>query len=188
MEIQITIPDRTYDPKKYTVEQNAIDFSQGGYGQEVTPEQWKNTFQYLVLHHDGMTYGSNKVHTLWTVNGGHLRREIQSDDLIALVLTLYLPRYSGPSQTLYRGECRFLFEKNMIGFCWTPDIAVAKQFASGLNAIESGGVLLKTMAHPEAILAKPNEHSSAQMGENEYTCNPALLTDIKVLEEFPRPK
>lgn len=59
-------------------------------------------------------------------------------------------------------------------------------FASGLNAIESGGVLLKAFAPCDAIISAPNSHSSNQMGENEYTCNPNLLEDITVIDTYEK--
>lgn len=102
------------------------------------------------------------------------------------VLILALPGYEGDGLTLYRGECRFLYDENKIGFCWSPDVNVASMFASGLNAQESGGVLLKAYAPTSAILAEPNDHSVKQMRESEYTCNPRLLQNIKVEEYFEK--
>lgn len=59
-------------------------------------------------------------------------------------------------------------------------------FASGLNAIESGGVLLKAYAPMAAILSAPNKHSSDQMEEFEYTCDPNLLENIKTVQFFKK--
>jgi hypothetical protein len=59
-------------------------------------------------------------------------------------------------------------------------------FAGGLNALESGGVLLKAFAPTEAILASPNEHSSRQMDEHEYTCDPKLLEGIEVIGTYSK--
>lgn len=95
-----------------------------------------------------------------------------------------LPGYQGNGLTLYRGECKFLYEQKKIGFCWSPDIEVAIRFARGLNAPESGGVLLKTYAPAEAILASPNDHSALQMREFEYTCDPTNLQGVEVLKWF----
>lgn len=58
-------------------------------------------------------------------------------------------------------------------------------FASGLNAIESGGVLLKSYVPAEAILTGPNDHSARQINEFEYTCDPTNLKEIEVLQYFP---
>jgi hypothetical protein len=133
-----------------------------------------------------MSFDRPKVHTLWTVNGGHLRRKIKDDELMLAVLTMSLPGYQGDGVTLYRGECRFLYDENKIGFCWSSEIEVASKFARGLNALESGGVLLKAYAPPSAILAGPNDHSAKQMQEFEYTCDPRLLHDIDVVRFFEK--
>jgi len=188
MKITINIPDKALTPKKYSVEQNAEDFCNGIYEFSVSSNQWIETFVYLSEHVGELDFDTEKIHLLWTVNGGHLRRKIKNDRLIADVLANYLPKYSGPPLILYRGECRFLYEDNQLGFCWTPCIEVAEMFARGLNAIESGGVLLKAEVPSEAIFTKPNAHSTKQMREFEYTCNPALLKKVEVIKWFPKSK
>ena len=172
-------------PEKYITQ--ARKFCNGEYDFNVGGQDWRAAFEYLVNYPQNLTFDKLKIHNLWTVNGGHLRRKVSDDNLILAVLTLALPRYEGNGLNLYRGECRFLYEGNQIGFCWTPDINVASQFASGLNAIESGGVLLMAYAPTSTILAEPNEHSVNQMREFEYICNPRLLENIEVLEHFERP-
>ncbi|TCV75198.1 MULTISPECIES: hypothetical protein [Methylomonas] len=162
------------------------EFCKGHYDYKVPDHKWQPVFQYIVKNHNGLNFCSDKIHTLWTVNGGHLRRKIRNDKLIAKVLTLTLPGYVGEGLILYRGECRFLFESGQIGFCWTPEIDVATKFASGLNAIESGGVLLRAYAPSAAILSSPNDHSSLQMKEFEYTCDPDLLENITVIRSYEK--
>lgn len=164
----------------------ADKFRVGEYTVDVAGDVWRLAFEYLVAHAAQISFDKNKIHTLWTSNGGHLRRKVKNDALVLSVLKLTLPGYTGRALTLYRGECRFLFDRRNIGFCWSPDIEVASQFASGLNAIESGGVLLKAYAPEVAILAGPNLHSREQMQENEYTCDPNLLRDVVVLRSYPR--
>ncbi len=159
-------------------------FCNGEYDSEICGTSWEKAFEYISDNYDQLKFYKNKIHTLWTVNGGHLRRKIANDRLVAKVLSVSLPGYSGDGLTLYRGECCFLYEQNLIGFCWTPLIEVATNFASGLNSIESGGVLLKAHAPSTAILAAPNRHSSIQMEEFEYTCNPFLLQEIEVLQTY----
>jgi hypothetical protein len=168
------------------IEDIANDFCKGQYDYRVEETLWPIVFDFLVQHLDEMTVDKDSVHLLWTVNGGHLRRKVSNDALVLKVLIKVLPGYDGEGLILYRGECQFLYEQNKIGFCWTPKFSVAEMFASGLNSIESGGVLLKAFAPTEAILAKPNKHSSSQMQEFEYTCNPNLLTDIEVVSRFKK--
>lgn len=162
------------------------EFCKGQYDYTVPDHKWGPVFQYISENHKELKFHKDKVHTLWTVNGGHLRRKIKNDKLIAKVLSLALPGYTGEGLVLYRGECRFLFESDQIGFCWTPYVDVAAKFASGLNAIESGGVLLKAYAPSAAILSSPNAHSAIQMEEFEYTCDPGLLENIEVIRSYEK--
>lgn len=164
------------------------EFCQGRYDDKVSDQQWGPVFEYIAENHVRLNFCKNEIHTLWTVNGGHLRRKVKNDLLIAKVLGVSMPSYAGEGLVLYRGECRFLFEARKIGFCWTPKIEVATIFASGLNSLESGGVLLKAYAPPEAIFSSPNSHSSQQMREFEYTCNPNLLENIQLINAYDKPQ
>jgi hypothetical protein len=42
--------------------------------------------------------------TSWVTHGGRIREEIGDDKLLVQLLREVLPRYEGPSLTLYRGE------------------------------------------------------------------------------------
>jgi hypothetical protein len=165
----------------------ASKFCQGKYENDIDGEIWRDAFKYMIRNLKQMSIKKSEIHSLWTVNGGHIRRKIKDDDLVLAVLMRSLPRYSGDGLTLYRGECQFLYKDVKIGFCWTPDMEVATIFASGLNALESGGILLKAYASPSAILAGPNAHSMNRMREFEYTCNPRLLHNIAVVRCFEKP-
>ena len=160
-------------------------FCAGEYVSDIDGTRWRETF-LLLANNKTARCDKNKIHLLWTVNGGHLRRKIRDDALVLQVLKKFLPGYRGSGLWLYRGECHFLHAINSIGFCLSPKIEVAERFARGLNAIESGGVLLKAYAPSEAILAEPNQHSLKQMEEFEYTCDPSLLQDIVVIKRFPK--
>lgn len=161
-------------------------FCRGEYRCDIDGSTWRAAFQHLDQHIESKAFHKAAVHTLWTTNGGHLRRKIQDDALILRILKKSMPGYQGIGLTLYRGECQFLYAQHKIGFCWSAQIEVATRFASGLNAIESGGVLLTAFAPTEAILVGPNNHSAQQMEEFEYTCDPGQLQDIKVLRRFPK--
>ncbi|MCU7830313.1 MAG: hypothetical protein KZQ85_14720 [Candidatus Thiodiazotropha sp. (ex Myrtea sp. 'scaly one' KF741663)] len=168
------------------IESLALDFCNGVYDHTVKDEVWPKVFRYLLENSSALSFSRDRIHTLWTVNGGHLRRKVSDDDLTVSVLTTFLPKYEGEGLTLYRGECKFLFDDNKIGFCWTPVEEVARMFASGLNSNESGGVLLKAYAPSRAIISSPNDHSVNQMEEHEYTCNPNLLEDLEVIKVFDK--
>lgn len=165
----------------------ANKFCLGEYTINVDGCVWRSVFEHLLANADRINFEKEKIHTLWTVNGGHLRRKINDDELVLSILKIALPGYHGNGLVLYRGECRFLYENQKIGFCWSPDIEVASIFARGLNALESGGVLLKAYAPEEAIMASPNQHSAEQMQEFEYTCNPRLLENIEIVRSYAKP-
>ena len=109
------------------------DFCHGSYDCDLPDEVWKLVFERIANSIKSLNSQKDKIHTLWTINGGHLRRKVKDDNLAAKVLSASLPGYSGEGLILYRGECRFLYESGQIGFCWTPKFEVAKQFASGLE-------------------------------------------------------
>ena len=160
-------------------------FFKGEYVCDLDGKIWRAAFEYIDQHAESAPFDKSATHALWTVNGGHLRNKIRDDALILRVLKKIMPGYRGNGLTLYRGECKFLYEQQKIGFCWSPDIEVAMCFARGLNALESGGVLLKAHVPAEAILAAPNDHSALQMREFEYTCDPTNLQRINVIQWFP---
>ncbi|MDC9496228.1 MULTISPECIES: hypothetical protein [unclassified Pseudoalteromonas] len=167
-------------------EQVGREFVNGNYTCDLNKLTWTQAFTFILREYHDLDIQKDKVHLLWTENGGHLRRKLSNDKLLLNVLKLTMPTYSGNGLVLYRGECHFLYQQNKIGFCWTPLQSVAEAFASGLNAIESGGVLLKAYAPTPAILSAPNKHSSDQMGEFEYTCDPNLLENIKTVQFFKK--
>ena len=164
----------------------AHKFVSGIYTCDLDGGIWTKAFEYILYSSNSLIFEREKIHTLWTENGGHIRHKVSNDEILLDILKLSLPKYKGEGLVLYRGECRFLHEQNKIGFCWTPERSVAEKFAKGRNAIESGGVLLKAYASAKAVLAEPNQHSSHQMGEFEFTCDPTALENIEVLQYFDK--
>lgn len=160
-------------------------FLKGEFINDIEPSLWISALRIIDAVKNLRNLNKESVHTTWVVNGGHLRRKIQDDGLILRVLRKVLPGYCGEGRLLYRGECLFLYDQQKLGFCWTPKQDVAIMFASGLNALESGGVLLKAFAPASAILASPNNHSQ-YLGEDEYTCDPTALQSVEVLEMYPK--
>ncbi len=164
----------------------ATRFLKGEYVCDLDGKIWRAAFNYIDQHSSSVPFDKSATHMLWTVNGGHLRNKIRDDTLILRVLKKTMPSYQGNGLTLYRGECNFLYEQKKIGFCWSRDIEVATRFASGLNALESGGMLIRAYAPAKATLTGPNNHSALQMREFECTCNPTKLQKIEVLQWFPK--
>ncbi|MDN3699666.1 hypothetical protein QWY97_20385 [Vibrio cortegadensis] len=158
----------------------------GVYVCDVPSQTWLSMMEYIIDNIESFSFDTEKMHRFWISNGGHIRRHVRNDQLVLTWLRFILPKYSGDELRLYRGECKFLYNQGLIGFCWTPKKEVAEKFASGLNAIESGGVLLSAKCAPEAILSAPNSHSADWLGEFEYTCDPTQISDIEVLHQYPK--
>jgi hypothetical protein len=127
---------------------------------------------------------SAKFHTVWIETGHRIREQVLNDRLLLDALRNLLPKYAGSGLELYRGENIDRWKGRACGFAWTTEEKIARMFASGLNAVDSGGVLLSTIAPAEAIIAGPNEHS-VYLGENEYVVDWKLLGEIAELEYFP---
>jgi hypothetical protein len=118
--------------------------------------------------------------TYW-IEAGHRIREQVADDTLVCEL---LPPYRGDAMTLYMGENRSRFARGKIGLNWTTEVDVARMFASGLNAIDGGGVLLRARFFGSKIIAGPNAHS-IYLQEYQFTVEPPPLETIDELEYFP---
>lgn len=163
---------------KHTPQSLAWQFCQGIYVNIVDAVLWQKTFEYIAQLEDDSAFQKAKIATLWAHYGGDLRAKIRDDGLILHVLRKTMPSCRDEGRTLYRGESWFLFDADQIGFCWTPSQTIATSYAKGLNAVDSGGVLLKCHAPAEAILAVENDV---------YICDPTHLLRMTTLELFPKP-
>jgi hypothetical protein len=126
----------------------------------------------------------SEFHLQWTVGGHRMREQLNDDEALLNILWRWLPSYVGPALTLFRGENVDRWRFNEIGMCWTTTSDTAKMFGQGLNAVHSGGVLLKCDVSPTAIIAGPSSHS-LYLNEAEYTVDPRLLGNVKIVEEYP---
>ncbi|HQR99736.1 MULTISPECIES: hypothetical protein [unclassified Polaromonas] len=122
--------------------------------------------------------------TYWIEAGHVMREQIADDQLLVRLLRRILCPYTGTSMELYRGENRSRWQNHSIGLAWTSSIETARMFGGGLNAVQSGGVLLKASFKPETIISGPNDHSK-YLGEDQYTIDPFFLSDLSVVEFFP---
>ncbi|MEZ8082415.1 hypothetical protein [Enterovibrio norvegicus] len=172
---------------------NSIDYKElaskvmdGEYVRNISSRTWASAISYIIKNYKLFSHNTEKMHMLWIESGGHIRRHVSNDLLVLTWLRIILPKYSGDELRLYRGECKYLYDQGLIGFCWTPKKEVAEKFARGLNAIESGGVLLSAKFSPEAILSAPNSHSADWLGEFEYTCDPTQVRELEVLHQYPK--
>lgn len=124
-------------------------------------------------------------HTQWHVCHHRLRELIDDENILVDFMRAWLPKYDGPSQTLYRGENIDRFEANRIGSAWSDKQETAEMFARGLNAMGKGGVVLRIQAQPSDIIAGPSKHSSEWLRENEFTVDTRQLTGIVPVGKFP---
>jgi hypothetical protein len=122
--------------------------------------------------------------THWVVAGHHIREQVADDALLVRLLRHLLPPYKGGALTLFRGENLPRWEKGAVGLAWTDKIDVARMFGGGLNARDTGGVLLRGAFGPAAIISGSDIHSR-YLGEMQFTIDPFYGTDIDVLERYP---
>jgi hypothetical protein len=169
---------------KHSAQSLAKQFCNGIYVNTTDAALWRETFAYLAAVDDDSMFAKDKLQALWLTYGGDIRARIRDDALVLAVLKAALPGYAAEGLTLYRGESWFLFDQNAIGFCWTTAEESASSYAKGLNAVESGGVLLKCYAPPEAILAAP---LAGQPHGDVFICDPGKLLRLTTLALFPRP-
>lgn len=127
---------------------------------------------------------AERFHIQWHVCHHFLRELGDDDDLLLPMLWVWLPRYQGPGLTLYRGENVDRFEAGRIGTAWSNKAETADMFAQGLNAIGKGGVILRTVAPTEAIIAGPSIHSAQWLDESEFTIDTRKLGVIESVARF----
>lgn len=124
--------------------------------------------------------------TYWIEGGHRIREQVGDDHALAAFLRLSLTPYrhkAGEPVELFRGENIDRLRAGRIGFAWTPSRATAEMFASGLNAVGRGGVLLRAWFGVE-VIAGPCGHS-LYLGEDQYTVDPTPQFEYEVLGEYP---
>jgi hypothetical protein len=105
--------------------------------------------------------------------------------VLAAALRLLLPgNYSGPPLVLYRGTDGRERRRRISGVSWTTDVAIARMFAEHWARPVLGieGVILKTIAPPEAILLiqQPGDYYD----ESEVIVDPFRLGKITLVERL----
>lgn len=126
---------------------------------------------------------ARRFHDQWHVCHHFVRKIIDDDALILDMLWTWLPRHDGPGLTLYRGENLQRLGMERVGFAWSDNMVTAHMFASGLNAVNGGGALLRAEVPPSAVIAGPSRHS-LWLGESEFTVDPRRLARIELVARF----
>jgi hypothetical protein len=146
--------------------------------------EWRALFTLLrsVPPRDRAT--SESFHSQWHACHGFIRELVDADELLLDALWVWLPRYEGSDMQLYRGENIDRLESGRTGSAWSSNLETAKCFASGLNAVAKGGVLLQTKAPVSAIIAGPSNHS-IYLSESEFTIDTRKLIAVEELGRYP---
>jgi hypothetical protein len=139
----------------------------------------------------------NAFVSIW-VEHKMLALSVGNRHVLADALRLLLPGdYSGPPLTLYRGTSAQERRRRIYGFSWTTDVAIARKFAERCRPMPElfplgsgpweykkwdGGVILKTVAPPEAVLLirKPEDYYD----EGEVVVDPFRLSKIELIERL----
>ena len=145
---------------------------------------WSDFVQYHLMRSPSDEQAKCEFHLQWTVGGHRMREQLNDDEALLGMLRNWLPSYIGPALTLFRGENVDRWRCKHIGMCWTAARDTAEMFARGLNAVHSGGVLLQCDVIPTAIITGPSSHS-LYLGEAEYTVDPRLLENVKIVQRYP---
>lgn len=153
---------------------------------EITEQRrWRSHADLLISGRRLTPDARNQFETHWVEAGHRMREQIGDDVLLVRLLRRTLTPYDGSGELeLFRGENKNRWENRTVGLTWTTDIETARTFARGLNAVRSGGVLLKVRCKPDAIIGGPSNHSK-YLGEFQFTVDPFSLNAIMALEFFP---
>ena len=145
---------------------------------------WRAVAVALVKDETPLPGSQDDFGTFWIEAGHRMREQIADDQLLCKVLRHMLPPYHGSALKLYRGENIERWHARELGLSWTTKLEVARMFASGLNAVRTGGVLLEGTFAQNAIISGPNGHSR-YLDEEQFTVDPSLAKGVRQLETFP---
>jgi hypothetical protein len=132
--------------------------------------RWTNVAESVAASKQHSPPSLTDFETYWIEAGHRIREQIDDDRLLCILLRRALPKYEGEAVTLFRGENIGRWKLGLVGFAWTEQLEVARMFGRGINAIQTGGVLLKTTFEPSSIISGPNKHS-------QYLCETQFAVD-----------
>ena len=121
---------------------------------------------------------------IWLRDGDTIRLRVDDDLVLCDGLRSLLPRYAGPTLTLYRGDSARNRRRRTYGLSWSANRDTARGHAMGVwRSSEGGSVLLEAKVSSEAIISAPALLDD-YYGEEEYIANRRRLSVVKVLERF----
>jgi hypothetical protein len=146
--------------------------------------EWRGFLRSLARLPPSSDELAQAFHTQWDVCHHFLRELVNDDELLLDVAWVWLPRYQGPDRDLYRGENIDRFDAGRTGSAWSDKCETAHMFASGLNAVGKGGVILRSTVPASAIISGPSAHSLC-LGESEFTVDTRNIGTITTVARFP---
>jgi hypothetical protein len=96
-----------------------------------------------------------------------------------------MPRSNVPAALrLYRGAGWEERRRRVYGFCWTTQLEIARGFAEHWRQSAAGGVILETIASPEAVFLVREDQGDGYYEEAEVVVDPFKLQKITVAERL----
>ena len=143
----------------------------------------RSLFEKLSVAPSPSPQSRKAFYSMWATQGLWIREDRTIDDYLPAVLANFRLEHNGPPIEAFRGERRSNHEAAKYGPSWTRERSVAEMYARGLNCCpQTGGVLLRTIAPVEAILATEFSHLDDE--EHEVILDRRRLAQIEVLEVF----
>lgn len=146
--------------------------------------RWRQFVRELQVLRPSSPEVAARFHVQWHVCHHRLRELVDDDRGLLDALPAWLPPYVGGGLTLYRGENSDRFDQAKLGWAWSTRRETATMFASGLNAVRSGGILLCADVDATDIIAGPSTHS-IRIDEFEFTVDPRKVRSVDVIARFP---
>lgn len=147
-------------------------------------KEWAAYYRVLLRENAMVPATRDAFGTHWIESGHRIREQIANDRELVRLLRQLLPPYEGKTITLFRGENRARYRSGLLGLAWSSNLDTARMFGRGLNAVLSGGVLLRAQFAPTAIISGPNKHST-HLGEDQFTVDPLAATTLSAIEFYP---
>lgn len=142
----------------------------------------RSLFEKLSVAPSPSPQSRKAFYSMWATQGLWIREDRTIDDYLPAVLANFRLEYNGPPIEAFRGERGSNHQAAKYGPSWTTKRSAAAVFARGLNRCpQTGGVLLRTIAPVEAILAAGFSHLGE---EHEVILDRRRLAQIEVLEVF----
>jgi hypothetical protein len=117
-------------------------------------------------------------------NGDSLRTAARHDFLLLDFYRAVLPKYRGPSVTIYRGATLSERCNRTYGLSWTTNIQVARSFAErNAERTRDDGVVLRTVASRTSLICAPAQLNN-RFGEDEFVVDRRKLKVVEVVERF----